>query len=745
MKASLQLRLVAGVAFAVAAVFVEHEVYASPLFESAVSNWKIAVPPECPRPVAYAVEELTNVLARISGGASFSVVSANCAAKQDVVSIRLVQDGNIDDVFSVDAQPEKVVLSGNSPRAVLFAVYAFLRDCLGARWYWPGPSGEFLPRIDRFDVAPFKKTYRPAFRYREMSICGALPKHRHPTTEKWFPKVFLNCGLNTPELRLELGLVDVVSSHCIGLPYYMSERKKVFEKHQEWFSLVNGERRVENYAGCWSNPEFTSWLVDRLDAMLANRRPDLASLFVADLRPRCECADCTADPDVSARFWSYYAKLRGVLKKRRPSQVFAGLAYMEYMPPPKIKVDGLEYVEYAHYDRCWYHLLEDPKCAKNASSLDVIRQWGKKATLGIYGYEFDVYNQLLYLPIGKFIEETMRVYRKMGIMRVKTEYGVDLYRLDRKNPFPKARIGQLVNRLSYYTWAMCALNPDSCFADILDDFCRHVYGAAAEPMRAYHSLMADAWITMPIHTRWNYNNFPLGPSVRFLTPERQKRAENLLKEAEAAVRSDSRAAGEVAIDKEAFLAWARLVEDARSGNTTYEMPELYGKDVFATLSAQRFRPLRHPSQETRIKLYRDRTAMFLQIDCNEKNPSFDKGLTGHDKMDWKLQSIELFIDTGDGAKRQLAFSPAGGVWDAKDGDVSWDSGAKVKTDFFAKSWRMRITLPFSGLGGRPANGSKWKFMAIRNADKKSGLSTCGWPVAVHGDFKMAATLEFSNE
>jgi hypothetical protein len=71
---------------------------------------------------------------------------------------------------------------------------------MGARWYWPGKSGEFLPKLSVWNVEKWHEEYKPFFGYREMSICG-IPGHRHEDTERWFPKVFLNCGLNTPKLR----------------------------------------------------------------------------------------------------------------------------------------------------------------------------------------------------------------------------------------------------------------------------------------------------------------------------------------------------------------------------------------------------------------------------------------------------------------------------------------------------------------------------------------------------------------
>ena len=187
-KAPLRAVLLSSLASASLAV-------AAPLFEDGKTAWTIVVPDGAPRPVSYAAEELSNTIVRISGAALPIIPSAEAPERNRIL---LVQKGDeADDAFSVRISQDEIVLEGSSPRAVLFAAYAFLRDCLGARWYWPGESGEFLPRLDRFDLTPWEKSYRPAFPLREMSICG-IPGHRHAPTERWFARQFLNSGFNSP-------------------------------------------------------------------------------------------------------------------------------------------------------------------------------------------------------------------------------------------------------------------------------------------------------------------------------------------------------------------------------------------------------------------------------------------------------------------------------------------------------------------------------------------------------------------
>ena len=257
-----------------------------PLFDGGRTAWVVVVPDSPSKYMQYAAVELAGTLKKISG-ATFGVVEAAEAPRRNV--LRLTSDCREDlyDEFSVKAAPGEVVFWGNTQRGTLFAVYAFLRERLDARWYWPGESGEFLPKMSRFEVKAWEKKWRPFFNLREMSICS-IWRHRHADTEHWFPKVFLNCGIQTPEIREEINYVRRTSGHVVSLPVTMPERQKMFDEHPDWFSLINGKRDIKGIAGCWSNKGFYDYMVDKLTNRIRDNRAVLANFFVADIMPRCE-------------------------------------------------------------------------------------------------------------------------------------------------------------------------------------------------------------------------------------------------------------------------------------------------------------------------------------------------------------------------------------------------------------------------------------------------------------------------
>ena len=734
-------RLMLAVAAVVAAVGSGYSETAGarPLFENGTSVWTVAVGRDAARPVRYAAEEFVRTVERISG-AKLAIVDAETAPAGPVVSIAANGESFVDR-FGWKSEPNRILLRGNSPRGALFATYAFLRDNLDCRWYWAGETGEYLPKLGRYDVREGKKAYEPFFRSREMSICSVW-RHRHPDSERWMPKVFLNSGANTPEIQDETGCVRIRGGHDIGLPSGESD-KAFFEAHKDWYSLLHGERSPRGVAGCWSNEEFFRYTVTNLVRIIREGRIDIANLFIADVPQRCECADCTRDPDRSARFWNLYGRLIAEIRKELPGQHFAGLAYQEYRAVPGVKVSDLDYVEYCQYNRCYLHRLGDPACKANGKSMDEFRAWAKQAPLGLYGYEFDIFNETVNLPYHRIIADEMKVFKELGLTRVKTEFSVNIQKLREKNPPSPSSVGQLVHRLSNYCWAMMAFDPDQDVEALVKDFCGHVYGKGADDMYAFWSLLADGWEKLPNHVTYFANSIPATADL-FLKAELEKTAAELLASAAAKTAGDARANAQVAIDAGAFKTWQNGAKSARQGGVELRLKE-YSEDAYNMVQWLEAKGRKAPWQPTRFKVYRGKTALHILAECTEKEMDrLERGKPGVDAHDWSLASVELFLMCGDGASRQIAISPCGGVWDAKDGDAAWNSRAKVLPAFEADKWILDIELPYDGLGAKPTWSTVWKLMVIRNEPTgRPDVRSCGWPINAHRDYGRAANLRFN--
>ena len=55
-----------------------------------------------------------------------------------------VEDSHMDEIMYADCSEKGGIIAGNNPRAVLLAVYEYLR-AQGCRWLLPGVDGEYIP------------------------------------------------------------------------------------------------------------------------------------------------------------------------------------------------------------------------------------------------------------------------------------------------------------------------------------------------------------------------------------------------------------------------------------------------------------------------------------------------------------------------------------------------------------------------------------------------------------------------
>ena len=106
-------------------------------------------------------------------------------------------------------------------------------------------------------------------------------------------------------------------------------------------------------------------MVDKIVTYARENNLEHLNVFPSDIVPRCECDQCTANPDKSSRWFNYYAELIPKIREHLPEMTFGGIAYQEYRAVPETTVRDLEYVQHCQYSRCYVHKLDNPDCALN--------------------------------------------------------------------------------------------------------------------------------------------------------------------------------------------------------------------------------------------------------------------------------------------------------------------------------------------------------------------------------------------
>ena len=147
------------------------------LVENGQSRYTIVIAADVPLPVKFAAEELQKYLVQISGarlpvstdGAPELAICLGEGSlptdERDKLLLRL--KGRGEDGYLMCCSGKRLVLTGNSPRATLYAVYHFLEKYLGCGWCVPGD--DIVPKQATIRLPVFQDAIGPpAFAMRKI-------------------------------------------------------------------------------------------------------------------------------------------------------------------------------------------------------------------------------------------------------------------------------------------------------------------------------------------------------------------------------------------------------------------------------------------------------------------------------------------------------------------------------------------------------------------------------------------------
>lgn len=302
----------------------------------------------------------------------------------------------------------RLLLAGGHPRGTLYAVYRFLQDQLGVRWYTPWFT--HIPKHDSLAVGPLDLRGKPAFEYRDPF---------------WFPAFdgdwAARNGSNSQSARLtEKHGGQVTYKGFVHTFYPLVPPDKYFQPHPEWFSLVNGKRVAKNAQLCTTNPQLRDFIVQRVKEWL-RESPGAGIISVSqnDHGGACECPNCAAvDQREGTHAGSMLELVNYVAEKIEPEfpnvQVDT-LAYQYTRKAPKtLRPRHNVIIRLCSIECNFAKPLEDPT---NASFARDIRDWHRLTNrLYIWDYTTDFSHYLLPFPNYYVLGPNVRFFHDHGVV-----------------------------------------------------------------------------------------------------------------------------------------------------------------------------------------------------------------------------------------------------------------------------------------------------------------------------------------
>lgn len=395
----------------------------------------------------FAASELAKYLNQISG-ASFQIKGL---IKQPSITLQL-KSGEPKEAYTILIKGNDIMLSGNSDRAILYAVYDFL-ERLGCVWLAP----DFSMYNGRHEVVPANPNLvfslnkpvaaQPAFTYRKIDI-DAGRSHNADNLKKmvdWMAKCRYNVlrvpvNLNgndrvkwdnwrqdvLPELK-KRDLILEVGGH--GYQNFLNakmENGSLFKMHPEWFGKDSScnpspsERLVFNTA----NTHAVDYVIANIIRYI-QQHPEVKifGLWPSDVGRWQDCKDMEKYGTPQDRQAAFANKAEAAIHKVRPDIILELIAYSFTLSVPlKVPLSKTIQVDFCPINQSFEKQIYDKSSATNNEYAEELKKWPANFSgdIGVYSYYRKYAWRSAPVVIPNYIQHDMQWYAKLPLQGIST-------------------------------------------------------------------------------------------------------------------------------------------------------------------------------------------------------------------------------------------------------------------------------------------------------------------------------------
>jgi len=504
------------------------------LFTDHCSNYRIVVPMDAPLPVAYAAGELSRYLEAISA-CRLPIGTDDSLADEEFCLGQVARSDKPDNVclshdgYTLDTRGKRIFVVSDSPRGVLFGVYALLEEAFGCRFFTE--KAEWIPKCGTLALPDIHLTRVSPFEYRD---CFWHEVTSHPD---FAAKRGMNGMMDS--LRPEQGdsiryhnFVHTFIHHYVKLEDYA-------ESHPEYYSMIDGKRKLEKMGTqlCLTNPEVLQIVIKQLKQDIAEH-PEckIFSLSQNDCYFPCACPECARidaeEGSHAGTMLRFVNACADAIAQEHPDIIIDTLAYHYTRQAPKItKPRPNVTVRLCTIEGCFSHPLEDcdvvtceyykRNMTPDMSLRKDFNEWGAICNrLSIWDYQtnFTYYlNPMANIPV---LQTNMQYFVRNHVTSLFEQGNAQS---------PSGEMGEL----KAYLTCKLMWEPDGDVTLWTREFLAGYYGQAAGPIGCYldmfHKHVAEANVHMGIRVPPDWGHMP---------PEILAKAKAYFDEAELLAESD---------------------------------------------------------------------------------------------------------------------------------------------------------------------------------------------------------------
>ncbi len=432
-----------------------------------------------------AVGDLRNYLDEITG-ADFAVIEAGEAPDGPAIHVGpthfIPRDSDVDrsrwllsQIVQIQTRDGSLYLTGGGVDGCRFAVYAFLEDLCGLRFFHPGDLGTHIPDSPDLSFDDLDIRQVPSFVYRRMWPSSRTPDRRmFRDWQRWYHR----SRQGGPPIHMGHNLFRIVPP-------------ELYDEHPEYFPEIGGVR-IDPRGGAPWQPELASEGVidlaarEAIEAFEANPDRHSFSLSMNDWTGWSESEEAlehdppqfrgSQDRGKARRMIIFANAVAEKVVERFPDRYLVFYAYKSTLEPPEEpQVHPNVIPSICHWGMAAdpFHPIAAPAeiSPPNALYRDAIKGWDAIAQKLIAREYWTAprADPLLKAGVAPIVFEDIPYYHRHGFIACSSEANIAW--------------GNLA--INHYAAARLMWNVDADPQELLDDYFTKYYGPAAEPMRSY--------------------------------------------------------------------------------------------------------------------------------------------------------------------------------------------------------------------------------------------------------------------
>ncbi len=442
------------------------------LAENGSTQYSIVISANAAEVEKNAARELAEYLEEISSAKFEIITDENASSEKEIV----VGITNRDEEIGIDRSQyeqdgvriltvgSKLFLTGGKERGAIYAVYTFLEDWLGCRWFTEELT--VVPETERLAVSPIDYSFVPPFKLRQTywlfstKYADFCVKHK----------------LHSYMAYIGDDMGGSPSEYCVNTVHSLQWiiLRNMFDEHPEYFGCDDKGNRSLNRQPCLSNDDVLQLVVDYAMNYFS-RYNNVFSVSQNDGMSFCQCEKCKAFNKAhgntdSASMINFVNRVAEKVREKYPDARFETLAYQDSLVPPEnLEISDGIVIRMCPINGCVLHDFDESGCRENEKFDKAVKGWAK-LTDSIYMWNYSTDFQYYYalFPNITTLQKRYQYFRDNNVISVfDNGCGEDMVPAE-------------FHDLKTYLVLKLLWNPDTDIERHISEFCNAYYGAAGE-------------------------------------------------------------------------------------------------------------------------------------------------------------------------------------------------------------------------------------------------------------------------